>query len=70
MVKGATQALLLVPLITCSLLHLVHVMVVLSLVAQTGPLPSPCPSLDPCSTPPPAKSQHVAGWHTAFTMPS
>ena len=60
MVKGANQALLLVPLITYSLLHLVHMMVVLSLLAETGPLPSPCPSLDPPGTPPPAKSQHMA----------
>lgn len=60
MVKGANQALLLVPLITCSLLHLVHMMVVLSLVAGTDPLPSPCPSLDPPGAPPPAKSKPMA----------
>lgn len=47
MVKGANQVLLLVLLITYSLLHLVHMMVVLSLVAGTDPLLSPCPSLDP-----------------------
>lgn len=71
MVKGANQALLLVPLITYSLLYLVHMMVVLSLVAEPGPLPSPCPSLDPPGTTPPAKSQHMARCQVAAgTQPS